>query len=98
MHIGKLYKALRREGLKIPMRIVRKVTEIREVCTKFRGELSRDVHHFFLYSETPNEMVYTDVIGPLPPVSGELSISTPLSIVRLIWQKLPNFGIASQDK
>ena len=66
----KVYKALRRKGLRVPMRIVRKITDMCEVCAKFKGEVPRDVWHPLLYSEAPGEVVYADVIGPLPTVRG----------------------------
>ena len=66
----KVYKAMRRKGLKVTMKMVRKVTDMCEVCAKFRGELPRDVWHSVLYSEKPGEVVYADVIGPLSPGRG----------------------------
>ena len=66
----KVYKALRRKGYRIPMRIVKKITDMCEVCAKFRGEVPRDGHQPAMHSLQPGGVVYADVIGPLPPVRG----------------------------
>ena len=66
----KVYKALRRKGYRISMRIVKKVIDMCEVCAKFRGEYPREGHQPVMHSLKPGEIVYADVIGPLPPVRG----------------------------
>lgn len=49
------------------MGIVKRIVGMCEICAKFKGEFPRSEWHPLLYSENPGEVVYTDVIGPLPP-------------------------------
>ena len=66
----KTYQALRRQGLKVKMKTVKKIVGMCEICAKFRGEFPRSAWHPLLYSEVPGEVVYADVIGPLMPGRG----------------------------
>ena len=66
----KTYLALKRKGINIPHRIVDKICRTCEICTKFRPEVARSKWHPVLYSENPGEVIYMDVIGPLPTGRG----------------------------
>ena len=66
----KTYMALKRNGIKVPYRIVEKICKTCEICTKFRPEVARSKWHPVLYSENPGEIIHMDVIGPLPTGRG----------------------------
>ena len=66
----KVFHALRKKKDPVPMRIVKKVCDMCEICAKFRQELPRSKWRPVLYSENPGEVVYADVIGPLPTGRG----------------------------
>ena len=66
----KVFHTLRKKKDPVPMRIVKKVCDMCEICAKFRQELPRSKWKPVLYSENPGEVVYADVIGPLPTGRG----------------------------
>ena len=71
-HLGawKVYKALRRQGYRIPMKFVRRELAVCEICAHFKEERPRSEWHPLLYSRIPGEIIYADVCGPLPPGIG----------------------------
>ena len=66
----KVFHALKKRGDPVPMRIVKKVCDMCEICAKFRQEFPRSKWRPVLYSEVPGEVIYADVIGPLPTGRG----------------------------
>ena len=73
-HLGswKVFKSLRKKGLRIPLKIVKKVLRKCEVCARFQEERPRDEWHPALQSLDPGGVVYADFIGPLPPGKGRV--------------------------
>ena len=66
----KVYWALQKNGTPVKMEIVKEVCSECEICAKFRPERPRSKWHSVLYSEEPGEVIYADVIGPLPTGRG----------------------------
>ena len=66
----KVFWALQRNGTPVKMEIVKEICNECEICAKFRPERPRSKWHSVLYSEKPGEVVYADVIGPLPTGRG----------------------------
>ena len=67
-HLGpwKVWKALKRQDYHVPLKLVRSELKFCQICAKYRDEYPRGKWRSLLYSENPGEIVYADVIGPLP--------------------------------
>ena len=66
----KIYWALQKNRTPVKMKIVKEICDECEICAKFRPERPRSKWHSVLYSERPGEVIYADVIGPLPTGRG----------------------------
>ena len=66
----KIHWALQKNGTPVKMEIVKKICNECEICAKFRPERPRSKWHAVQYSEKPGEVIYADVIGPLPTGRG----------------------------
>ena len=66
----KIFHALKGKGMKIPFYLVNKTVDQCEVCAHFKDARPRSKLRPLMYSINAGEIVYADVIGPLPPGRG----------------------------